>query len=98
MKMVYFRDKGKKIKEMSTGIVAFVSVLEDKLRDEINQELLDEENRNGFSGKDQQELLSSIRRDSTRIAEDIRVQAFDLARKMVIEGIQDDEKIKLKKK
>jgi hypothetical protein len=96
--MVYLRDKGKKIKEMSAGIVAFVLILEDKLRDQINQELLDEENRDGVIGEDHQELLSGIRRDAGRIAEDIRVQAFDLARKMVLEGIQDDEKLKSKKK
>jgi len=96
--MVYLRDKGKKIKEMSVGIVAFVLVLEEKLRDQINQELLDEENLDGVIGKDHQELLSGIRRDARRIAEDIRVHAFDLARKMVIEGIQDDEKPKSKRK
>jgi hypothetical protein len=96
MKMVYLRDKGKKIKEMSAGIVAFVLVLEEKLREQISQELLDEENQNGVIGEDHQELLSGIRRDARRIAEDIRVQAFDLARKMAIEGIQDDEKSKKK--
>jgi hypothetical protein len=96
--MVYLRDKGKKIKEMSAGIVAFVLVLEEKLRDQINQELVDEDNRDGVIGEDHQEFLSGIRRDAGRIAEDIRVQAFDLARKMVIEGIQDDEKLKSKKK
>ena len=95
--MVYLRDKGKKIKEMSAGIVAFVLILEDKLRGQINQELLDEENRDGVIGEDHQERLSGISRDSRRIAEDIRVQAFDLARKMVIEGVQDDEKPKSKK-
>jgi hypothetical protein len=94
--MVYLRDKGKKIKEMSAGIVAFVLVLEERLREQINQELLDEENQNGVIGEDHQELLSGIRRDARRIAEDIRVQAFDLARKMAIEGIQDDEKTKKK--
>jgi hypothetical protein len=96
--MVYLRDKAKKIKEMSEGIVAFVLVLEETLRDQINQELLDEENRDGVIGEDHQELLSGIRRDAGRIAEDIRVQAFDLARKMVLEGIQEDEKLKSKKK
>lgn len=96
--MLYVRDKGKKIKEMSAGIVAFVLVLEENLRDQINQELLDEENRDGVIDEDRQELLSGIRRDAGRIAEDIRVQAFDLARKMVIEGIQDDEKLKSKKR
>jgi hypothetical protein len=96
--MVYLRDKGKKIKEMSVGIVAFVLVLEEKLREQINQEFLDEENLDGVIGEDHQELLSGIRRDAIRIAEDIRVQAFDLARKMVIEGIQDDEEPKSKKK
>jgi hypothetical protein len=96
--MLYVRDKGKKIKEMSAGIVAFVLVLEEHLRDQINQELLDEENRDGVIDEDRQELLSGIRRDAGRIAEDIRVQAFDLARKMVIEGIQDDEKLKSKKR
>ena len=96
--MVYLRDKGKKIKEMSLGIVAFVLVLEEKLRDQINQELLDEENLDGVIGEDHQELLSGIRRDAIRIAEDIRIQAFDLARKMVIEGVQDDEKPKSKRK
>jgi hypothetical protein len=96
MKMIYLRDKGKKIKEMSAGIVAFVLVLEEKLREQINQELLDEENQNGVLGEDREELLSGIRRDARRIAEDIRVQAFDLARKMAIEGIQDDEKSKKK--
>ena len=96
--MVYLRDKGKKIKEMSVGIVAFVLVLEEKLREQINQEFLDEENLDGVIGEDHQELLSGIRRDAIRIAEDIRVQAFDLARKMVLEGIQDDEKLKSKKK
>lgn len=95
--MIYFRDKGKKIKEMSAGIAAFVLVLEEKLRDQINQELLDEGNRDSVIGEDHQKYLSGIRRDSRRIAEDIRVQAFDLARKMVIEGIQDDEKPKSKK-
>ena len=94
--MVYLRDKAKKVKEMSAGIVAFVLVLEEQLRDQINQELLDEENQDGVIGEDHQELLSGIRRDSRRIAEDIRVQAFDLARKMVIDGIQDDEKPKKK--
>jgi hypothetical protein len=94
--MIYLRDKGKKIKEMSAGIVDFVVVLEDNLRDQINQELLDEENLNGFIGQDHQQLLSGIKRDARRIAEDIRVQAFDLARKMVIDGIQDDEKPKKK--
>jgi hypothetical protein len=94
--MVYVRDKGKKIKEMSAAIVAFVLVLEEKLRDKINQELLDEENRDGVIGEDCQGLLSGIKGDAGRIAEDIRVQAFDLARKMVIEGIQDDEKPKKK--
>ena len=96
MKMVYFRDKGKKIKEMSAGIVTFVLVLEEQLREQISQELLDEENRVGFVGEDHQELLSGIRRDARRIAEDIRVQAFDHARKMAIEGVQDDEKSKKK--
>jgi hypothetical protein len=96
MKMIYLRDKGKKIKEMSAGIVAFVLVLEEKLREQINEELLDEENQNGVIGEDHEELLSGIRRDARRIAEDIRVQAFDLARKMAIEGIQDDEKLKKK--
>ncbi len=96
--MVYLRDNGKRIKEMSAGIVAFVLVLEEKLKEQINQELLDEENRDGVIGEDHQELLSGIRRDARRIAEDIRVQAFDLARKMAIEGIQDDEKPKSKKK
>ena len=95
--MVYLRDKAKKVKEMSAGIVAFVLVLEEELREQINRELLDEKNREGVIGEDHQELLSGIRRDSRRIAEDIRVQAFDLARKMVIEGIQDDEKPKSKK-
>ena len=96
--MVYLRDKAKKVKEMSAGIVAFVLVLEEKLREQINQELLDEGNREGVIGENHQELLSGIRRDARRIAEDIRVQAFDLARKMAIEGIQDDEKSKSKKK
>ncbi len=96
--MIFLRDKGKKIKEMSAGIVAFVLVLEERLRDQINQELLDEENQGRVIGEDNQELLSGIKRDARRIAEDIRVQAFDLARKMVIEGIQDDEKPKSKKK
>ena len=95
--MIYFRDKGKKIKEMSAGIVAFVVALEEKLRDQINQELLDEENRDVIIDEDRPELLSGIKRDSRRIAEDIRVQAFDLARKMVIEGVQDDEKPKSKR-
>ena len=95
--MVYLRDKGKKIKEMSAGIVAFVLALEEKLRDQINQELLDEENRGSVIGEDHQELLSGIKRDARRIAEDIRVQAFDLARKMAIDGIQDDEKPKSKR-
>lgn len=96
--MVYLRDKGKRIKEMSVEIVAFVLVLEEKLREQINQEFLDEENFDGVIGEDHQELLSGIRRDAIRIAEDIRVQAFDLARKMVIEGIQDEEEPKSKKK
>ena len=94
--MVYLRDKGKRIKEMSAEIVAFVLVLEEKLRDQINQELLDEENQGRVIGEDNQELLSGIKRDARRIAEDIRVQAFDLARKMAIDGIQDDEKSKKK--
>jgi hypothetical protein len=96
--MIYVQDKGKKIKEMSSGIVAFVLDLEGKLRDQINQELIDEENRDGVIGRDHQELLSGIKRDARRIAEDIRVQAFDHARKMVIDGIQDEEEAKLKKK
>jgi hypothetical protein len=96
--MIYLRDKAKKVNEMSAGIVAFVLVLEEKLRDQINQELLDEENREGVIGEDHQELLSGIRRDARRIAEDIRVHAFDHARKMVIEGIQDEEKPKSKRK
>ena len=96
--MIYLRDKAKKIKEMSEGIVAFVLVLEETLRDQINQELLDEENRNGVIGEDHQESLLGIRRDARRIADDIRVQAFDLARKMVTEGVQDDEKPKSKRK
>jgi hypothetical protein len=94
--MIYLRDKGKKIKEMSAGIVAFVLVLEEKLREQIDEELLDEEYQNGVLGEDREELLSAIRRDARRIAEDIRVQAFDLARKMAIDGIQDDEKLKKK--
>ena len=94
--MVYVRDKAKKVKEMSAGIVAFVLVLEENLREQINQELLDERNREGIIGEDHQELLAGIRRDARRIAEDVRVQAFDLARKMAIEGIQDDEKTKKK--
>ena len=94
--MVYLRDKAKKVKEMSAGIVAFVLVLEEELREQINRELLDEKNQEGVIGEDHQELLSGIRRDARRIAEDIRVQAFDLARKMAIEGIQDDEKSKKK--
>lgn len=89
--MLYLRDKGKKIKEMSEGIAEFVLVLEEKLRDRIDQELLDEETRDGVIREDQQELLLSIRRDARRIAEDIRVQAFDLARKMVIEGVHERE-------
>ena len=60
--MVYLPDKGKRIKEMSAGIVAFVLVLEEKLREQINQELLDGENRDGVIGEDHQELLSGIRR------------------------------------
>jgi hypothetical protein len=96
--MIYLRDKAKKVKEMSAGIVAFVLVLEEKLREQINQELLDEENREGVIAENHQELLSGIRRDARRIAEDIRVQAFDLARKMAIEGIQDDEESRSKKK
>jgi hypothetical protein len=94
--MVYVRDKAKRVKEMSAGIVAFVLVLEEKLREQINQELLDERNREGIIGEDHQELLAGIRRDARRIAEDVRVQAFDLARKTAIEGIQDDEKTKKK--
>jgi hypothetical protein len=89
MTMIYFRDKGKKIKEMSTGIINFVSELEEKLRDQINQELLDEQIKEGVVGRDFENLVPAIKRDSTRIAEDIRVQAFDLARKMVIEGAQN---------
>ena len=96
--MVYLRDKAKKVKEMSAGIVAFVLVLEEELREQINRELLDEKNQEGVIGEDHQELLAGIRRDARRIAEDVRVQAFDLARKTAIEGIQDDEKTKLKKK
>jgi len=96
--MVYLQSKGKKIKEMSSEIVTFVSDLEEKLRDQINQELIDEGNRDGVIGEGYQELLSGIRRDARRIAEDIRVQAFDHARKMVIEGIQDEEKPKSRKK
>jgi hypothetical protein len=84
--MIYVRDKAKKIKEMSNGIISFVSDLEQKLRDQINQELLDEQANEGIVGRDFEILVPAIKRDSIRIAEDIRVQAFDLARKMVIEG------------
>jgi hypothetical protein len=96
--MLYLRDKGKKIEEMSEGIAEFVLVLEGQLRDRIGQELLDEENRDGGIREDHQELLLSIARDARRIAEDIRVQAFDRARQMVIDGIRGDEKAKPKRK
>jgi len=89
--MIYFRDKGQKIREMSAGIVSFVSDLEGKLRDQINQELLDEQIQEGIVGQDYEMVLPAIKRDAIRIAEDIRVQAFDLARKMVIEGAHNSE-------
>ncbi|HEX2966574.1 MAG TPA: hypothetical protein VHO84_12360 [Syntrophorhabdaceae bacterium] len=85
--MIYFRDKGKKVKEMSAGIVVFVTELENRLREQINQVLLEEQVQQGIVGEEYERLLPAIKRDSIRIAEDIRVQAFDLARKMVIEGV-----------
>lgn len=87
MTMIYFRDKGKKVKEMSAGIVVFVTELENRLREQINQVLLEEQVQQGIVGEEYERLLPAIKRDSIRIAEDIRVQAFDLARKMVIEGV-----------
>lgn len=96
--MLYLRDKATKIKDMSAGIAEFVVALEDKLRYQINQELLDEANSDGVIREDRPEILLSIKRDSRRIAEDIRVQAFDLARKMVIEGFVGDDTPKSKKK
>ena len=94
--MIYFREKTKEIKEMSAHIVEFVSDLEEKLRENVSHELLDEEAREGITGAEYEKRLPGIRRDARRIAEDIRVQAFDLARKMVIEGVQDHEQPKSK--
>ncbi len=96
--MVYVQEKAKKINVMCAAIAAFVFDFENKLRDEINQELIDEKNRNGVIDEDRQKLLLRIKGDAIIIAEDLRVQAFDRARKMVTEGIQDDKNQKQRQK